>query len=128
MFSSSSGCWSKNCGWERRNCATSSLFIFFSQFHFSVENRLRRALHPHRIVAAGPRDGQRSAARIHPHGRIEQPADDAAHCGSTSAGPTGKRLACAALPYAKRDGVPVLDLHVARIHAIGEARVTLENG
>src|SRR5882762_444825 len=124
--SRSSGCWSKNCGWLRRKRAISSAFIAFSYLDRSLEDGLRGALHPHRIVAAGPRDGQRSAARRHLHGRIEQAAQDARHDRRARPRAAGQRLARAALPHAQRDAMPVQHLQVASIHAAGKARVMLE--
>src|SRR6266446_1597766 len=124
--SSSSGCWSKNCGWLRRKRAISSAFIAFSYLDRSLEDGPRRALHPHRIVAAGPRDGQRSAARRHLHGRIEQAAQDARHDRRARPRAAGERLARAALPHAQRDAMPVEHLQVAGIDAAGKARVMLE--
>src|SRR2546427_713737 len=102
MDSRSSGCWSKNCGWLRRKRAISSAFIAFSYLDRSLEDGLRGALHPHRIVAAGPRDGQRSAARRHLHRRIEQAAQDARHGRRARPRAAGQRLARALEP--RHDG------------------------
>ena len=89
-------------------------------------HRDRGAFHRHRIVAAGPSDGQRAAARLDLHRRIEQPARDAGDHRGAGAGAAGERLAGAALPHAQRDAVAVEHLHVARVHPVGKARVDLD--
>src|SRR3989475_8493906 len=126
MDSRSSGCWSKNCGWLRRKRAISSALIVFSYLDRSLEEGRRGALPPHRIVAAGPRDGQRSAARRDLHRRIEQAAQDARHDRRARPRAAGQRLARAALPHAQRDAVPGEHLQVAGIDAAGKARMMLE--
>jgi hypothetical protein len=85
-----------------------------------------RPLHPHRIVTAGPRHGQRSAARFHAHRRIEQAARDPCDRRRAGTGAAGERLAGAALPHSQRDAMAIGYLHVAGVDAVGEARMALE--
>src|SRR5690606_3459361 len=127
--SRSSGCWSKKRGLVRRKMATSSGLIGCARFSYldlSFEDALRRAFHPHRIVAARPTDGQRAAARLNANRRIDHAAENPGDRRRAGAGAAGERLAGAALPDAKHDLVTVAHFHVARVHPLREARVVLE--
>src|SRR5262245_32313140 len=125
IFSRSSGCWSKNFGLPRRKRAMSSAFMFL-YVEGAFEGRFGRALHPYGIVAAGPSDGQRAAARLDAHRRVDELLLDRRDRGRAGAGAAGERLARAALPDAQRDAVPVEDLQVARVDPVGEAMVAIE--
>src|SRR5215213_8700129 len=121
IVSSSSGCCSKNFGLVRRKRATSSgLIVVLLEVDGSVIHRFGRALQPDRIVDAGPRDGQRSAAGFDQHRRIEQLPGDARYDGGASAGPARERLTRAALPDTQSDAAAAEHLHIAGVDAIGK--------
>src|SRR5882672_1277131 len=125
IFSRSSGCWSKNFGLLRRKMAKSSAFMFL-YVEGAFEDCFGRALHPYGIVAAGPRDGQRAAARIDAHRRVGELLRDRRHRRGAGARAAGQGLARAALPDAQRDVVAGQNLQVAGIDALGKARVALD--
>src|SRR6185295_9599804 len=125
IFSRSSGCWSKNFGLLRRKMAKSSAFMS-SYVEGAFEGCFGRALHPYGIVAAGPRDGQRAAARIDAHRRVGELLRDRRHRRGAGAGSAGQRLPRAALPYSQGDVVARQDLHIPGVDALGKARVALD--
>src|SRR5438874_1285825 len=117
IFSRSSGCWSKNWGWPRRKRAMSSAFILLLDLEGAFERRFGGALHPYRIVAARPSDGQRAAARRDEHRRLGELLHDGHDRRRARSGAAGERLAGAALPHAQRYAVLPEDVQVAGVHA-----------
>src|SRR5262245_9496504 len=123
----SSACSSKKTGLSRSQRAMSSAFSALN-LDLSLEHRLRRPGHVHRIVRAAPTDRQFPAARRDGDRRIDEPEADAGDDRRARAGAAGERLARAALVDAERDAMPVHNVHVAGVHPLRESRMTLDHG
>src|SRR5262245_3331662 len=116
---------SKKTGLSRSQRATSSAFRTLN-LDLSLEHGLSRPGHVHRIVRAAPSDRQFPAAGGDGHRRVEEAEPDAGDDRRARAGPAGERLARAALVDAERDAMPVDHEHVAGVHPLRKARVTLD--
>src|ERR1700712_5454535 len=84
-------------------CKCSLMFFDCSQLDLAVEDRLGRAGHPDRRVAAGPADAQQTAVRLDLDLLIEQALPDARDHRRTRAGAAGQRLAGTAFVNAQTD-------------------------